>query len=70
MARLTKAQRDLLQECCNDERGMTGVASSYAPARILVQRKLSVWLHDDPYSDRLIITDAGRAALKDTPNGQ
>lgn len=63
MTKLTKAQRALLRECVEDERGMIGVVCSYAPAKILVRRELAQWLRSDPYSERLIITDAGRAAL-------
>jgi hypothetical protein len=65
--KLTKAQRGLLEDCAADERGMTGVVQSYAPARILVQRGLAKWRDADPFSERLIITDAGRAALRESP---
>lgn len=62
--KLTKAQRALLDSCIADERGMIGVVCSYAPAKILVRRGFAKWLRGDPYSDRLVITDLGRAALK------
>lgn len=41
--KLTKAQRDLLEDCHRDERGMVGVVANFAPARILVSRGLAVW---------------------------
>jgi len=62
--KLTKAQRDLLQLCADDPRGMTGVVSHYAPAKVLSRRGLAAWRDADPLSERLIITDAGRAALE------
>ena len=68
MGKLTKARRSLLQECADDERGMTGAVASYAPAKILVRSGLAGWLNGDPYSERLIITDAGRASLRKEPS--
>ncbi len=67
---LTKAQRSLLLECKYDERGVTAVAANYAPAKILVRLGLAFWRDNDPYSERLIITDAGRRALAAAENGR
>jgi len=65
MVKLTKAQRELLQDCVENEHGIIGAVYNFAPARILVEKGMATWLRDDPYSDRLIITDAGRATLKE-----
>lgn len=68
MAKLTKAQRALLQDCVRDGlRGMTGVVSYYTPAKMLVSKGLAEWLNGDPFSERLLITKAGRAALQQEP---
>jgi hypothetical protein len=62
--KLTKAQRELLNLCVSDERGMVGVASHYAPAKILVRKGMATWRDNDRDSERLVITPAGRAALE------
>jgi len=68
--KLTKAQKGLLSDCASDERGMTGCVYHYAPARVLVSKGLAVWLDNDPFSERLLITPAGRAALQSEEAGK
>jgi hypothetical protein len=70
MAKLTKAQRDLLVEMRDDERGMVGAVSHYAPAKVLVAKGLATWRGGDPLSERLTITDLGRAQLSENSNAR
>ena len=65
--KLSKAQRDLLRLCAADPRGMTGAVSFYTPAVAVVNKGMAQWRDNDPSSERLIITEAGRAALRSQP---
>lgn len=60
MAKLTLAQYCLLVDISDAPHP---TASSYAPAKKLVELGLAEWV-PGKYSDRLAITDAGRIALQ------
>lgn len=62
-SKLTKPQLELLRETV----GCCAVSETYAPANKLVLLGLAEWTHGDYGSTYLNITDAGRAALTESP---
>jgi hypothetical protein len=69
--KLTKAQRELLAEAARPDRRTPGshypggcsCVPQYRPAQKLVALGLARWRDDNPETNHLLVTDAGRAAL-------
>jgi hypothetical protein len=60
--KLTKAQRDLLTEL------PTHVVPEYRPGRVLIEKGLAAWA--DEKTTMMVITEAGRQALRSSDGGK